>query len=173
MNSIVSANIIRFFLLALTQVLIFKRIAFTWGDFAFIHFIVYPLFILLLPIKMSRPLIIFLGFLIGFFVDIFYDSLGVHASASVFTAYMRGHVLDFLEPREGYKTKGSPTIENMNINWFIIYGSILLGLHLLFYFSVEAFSFVFFFEIIMNTIFSFLASSMIVILILLIFRPKN
>ena len=173
MNSVVASNIIRFFALAIVQVLVFKRIAFNWGDFAFIHFIIYPLFIILLPIKMPRPLVIFLGFLIGLFVDLFYDSPGIHASAGVFTGYVRGIVLDFLEPYEGYNANDSPTVKTMGIGWFMTYASVLFGLHLFWYFSIEAFSFVFIFEIALNTIFSFIASFIIVMLMLLIFRPKN
>jgi len=173
MNNLIVVNIVRFILLAFAQVLIFKRIAFNWEDFAFIHFLVYPLFILLLPTKLSRPLVIFLGFLIGIFIDFFYDSPGIHASAGVFTGYIRGIVLDFLEPYEGYNTNDSPTIERMGISWFMPYASILLGLHLFYYFSVEAFSFVYFFEIVLNTIFSFIASFILMMLLLLIFRPKN
>ncbi|MDF1696935.1 MAG: hypothetical protein P1U56_13920 [Saprospiraceae bacterium] len=173
MSSALIRNSIRFFLLAIMQVLIFKRVAFNWGDFAFIHFLVYPLFIIMLPIKMPRPLVIFLGFLIGIFVDLFYDSPGVHASAGVFTGYARGLILDLLEPYEGYNTNDSPTIETMGISWFMSYSSIILGLHLFYYFSVEAFSFVYIFEIVMNTIFSFIASFIILMLYLLIFRPKR
>jgi hypothetical protein len=160
-------------MLAFAQVLIFKRVAFHWGDFAFIHFIIYPLFIILLPTKLSRPLVILLGFIIGIFVDLFYDSPGIHASAGVFTAYARGLVLDLLEPYEGYNLNDSPTMETMGISWFMSYSSILLGLHLLYYFSMEAFSFVYIFEILMNTIFSFIASFIILMLFLLIFRPKQ
>ena len=173
MNSVVTKNIIRFISLAIFQVLIFKRVAFNWGDFAFIHFLVYPLFIILLPTKLPRPLVIFLGFLIGIFIDFFYDSPGIHASAGVFTGYARGLVLDLLEPYEGYNSNDSPTIETMGIGWFMSYASILLGLHLLYYFSVEAFSFVYIFEIVMNTIFSFIASFIVLMLFLLIFRPKR
>ena len=173
MNSLVAKNIIRFFALALVQVLIFKRVAFNWGDFAFIHFLVYPLFIIMLPTKMPRPLVILLGFLIGIVIDLFYDSPGIHASAGVFTAYARGLVLDLLEPYEGYNANDSPTIETMGISWFMSFASILLGLHLLYYFSVEAFSFVFIFEIVMNTIFSFIASFILIMLYLFIFRPKR
>ena len=171
-SSVIIVNTIRFFVLVIGQVLVFKRIAFNWGDFAFIHFIIYPLFLILLPIKTSRPLVIFLGFLIGLSVDLFYDSPGIHASAGVFTGYARGILLDFIEPYEGYNTNDSPTVETMGIGWFMTFSSILFGLHFLWYFSVEAFSFVFFFEILLNTIFSFIASFIIVMLLLLIFRPK-
>lgn len=172
-NTTIIVHVVRFFVLAIAQVLIFKRIAFNWGDFAFIHFMIYPLFIILLPIKTPRPLVILSGFMIGLFVDLFYDSPGIHASAGVFTGYVRGLVLDFIEPYEGYNTNDSPTLVNMGLSWFMTFASILLGLHLFWYFSVEAFSFVYIFEILMNTIFSFIASFIIVMLVLLIFRPKT
>jgi len=172
-SNVVFVNIARFFVLAIIQVLVFKRIAFNWGDFAFIHLIIYPLFLILLPIKTPRPVVIFLGFLLGLFVDLFYDSPGLHASAAVFTGYARGILLDFIEPYEGYNTTDSPNVETMGIGWFMTFSSILFGLHLIWYFSVEAFSFVFFFEILLNTIFSFIASFIIVMLLLLIFRPKT
>ena len=172
MNSIVAANIIRTLILVFAQVLIFKRIAFNFGDFAFIHFLIYPLVIILLPINIPRPIMMLIGFFTGMFVDIFYDSPGIHSSACVFTAYIRTYVLSLIEPYEGYNVNLSPTIKNMGLGWFLTYSSTLLGLHLFFYFSVEAFSFVFLFEIILNTIFSLIASLSIIMLILLIFNPK-
>jgi len=173
MNSIVITNIIRFFVLVLAQVLVLKRIAFHFGEFVFIHFIIYPVLILLLPLNIPRPMLMGIGFFLGLIVDIFYDSPGIHASACVFTAYIRSYVLNFLEPYEGYKANAVPTIRNMGLTWFMTYVSVLMGLHLLFYFSVEAFSFVFLFEIIMNTIFSLIASLAITVLLLLIFNPKS
>jgi len=172
MNSLYIANIVRFVLLVMTQVLILKRIAFSFGDFAFIHFIIYPILLLLLPLNIPRPLMMFIGFVLGISVDVFYDSPGIHASACVFTAYIRPWILALLAPYEGYSTNESPTIHNMGFPWFLSYASILLGLHLLFYFSVEAFSFVFIFEIVMNTIFSLIASLVLSMLLMLIFNPK-
>lgn len=173
MNSIVSANIVRFVVLLLTQILILKRIAFSFGEFAFIHIIVYPLFILLLPFKVPRAVQLIIGFLLGLTIDMFYDSPGIHASACVFTAYIKPYILALLEPYEGYGATASPTISSLGLPWFLTYSSMLMGLHLLFYFSVEAFSFVFLFEILMNSIFSLIASLMLVMLVMLIFNPKN
>jgi len=113
-----------------------------------------------------------IGFILGMSIDVFYNSPGIHASACVFTAYIRTWILTLLEPYEGYSTNVSPTIKNFGLPWFLSYASILLGLHLLFYFSVEAFSFVFIFEIVMNTIFSLIASLLLTVLIMLIFNPK-
>lgn len=173
MNSTIITNIIRFIVLVLAQVLILKRIAFSFGEFAFIHFIIYPLFILLLPFKIPRPLQMLIAFALGLTVDAFYDSPGIHTSACVFTAYIRPYILSFLEPYEGYATNATPTISSLGMPWFLTYSSIAIGLHLLFYFSVEAFSFVFLFEIVMNTIFSLIASVLLIVLVMLIFNPKS
>lgn len=127
---------------------------------------------MLLPVKIPKPLVMVIGFVVGLMVDLFYDSPGVHAAAGVFSGYVRGYILNYLEPYEGFNTNDSPTLYRFGYGWFMTYLSIFLALHLLFYFSVEAFSFVFFFEIMMNTIFSFLASFVIIMLMIIIFKPK-
>ena len=154
MNSLVTKSVIRAVLLILLQGLVFRRIAFQMGDFAFIHLFIYPIIILLLPIRTPK----------------IYSSYGIHASALVFTAYIRNFIIKLLEPYSGYNVDESPTLSKLGFSWFLSFASILFFIHLFFYFSVEAFSFVFFFEILMNTIFSFIASILIVMLYQLIFR---
>jgi len=173
MNSTVTINLIRTVGLILAQVLILKRIAFHFGDFAFVHFLVYPMILLLLPLNTYRPLLMLIGFVIGLVVDGFYDSPGIHAMACVFTAYIRVYILSVIEPFEGYGNNAYPTIEGLGLPWFLTYTSLGLGLHVLFYFSVEAFSFVFLFEILMNSIFSLIGSLVVVMLAMLIFNPKQ
>ncbi len=171
-NSLVP-NIIRFILLTLFQALIFKQIAFGWGGKIYFHTIVYPLFILLLPINTPRWLAFLLAFMMGISIDIFYNSPGVHASTLIFTAFARGLVLALLEPREGYSINLSPTIKNMGVGWFFRYASILLGIHLLFYFSVEVFTFAYFLEIFSKAIFSYFISIAFIMMIMMIFNPKS
>lgn len=172
MNKIIWTNVWRFFLLLFIQTLILRRVTFDWNNFGFVHILIYPLFIMMLPIKTPRALVLFLAFLLGIGVDMFYDSLGVHASALVFTAYMRNIIMKILEPYGGYNVEDSPTIKNFGVSWFFTYSSILLFLHVFFYFCVEAFSFVYIFEIMMNTIFSFSISILIIFITQLILRPK-
>jgi hypothetical protein len=143
-----------------------------WGSFSYIHIIVYPLFILLLPLRTPKGLVVVLGFLMGILVDLFYDSPGVHAGALVFTAYARNIVLKFLEPHEGYQVEEIPSMHYRGFTWFLIYASILMGIHLLFYFSVEAFSFVYYYDILLKTVFSFVFSVIIIMMQQLIFRTK-
>ena len=173
MTSSIVPNIIRFLLLTLLQALIFKEFAFGWGGRAYFQTLIYPLFILLLPMNFPRWLIILFAFIMGITLDVFYNSPGVHASASVFTAFIREPVLALLEPREGYSVNMSLTMQKMGSNWFFRYAGIMLAIHLFFYFSVDAFTFVYIFDILLKTFFSFIISIALIMMIMIIFNPKN
>jgi hypothetical protein len=149
-----------------------KNIDFAFGSFTFIHILVYPIALFMLPMKTSKALALLIAFVYGLLIDVFYNSPGVHAAALVFSCYIKDLILKFLEPFEGYNINDVPTATKMGISWFISYMSLLLFLHCFFYFSVEAFSFVYFFNIFLNTIFTFFASMFVILLFQLIFRPK-
>lgn len=166
-------NIVRGIFLLLLQVLILKRIDFGSYDFYYVHIIVYPLLILLLPVRTPNALVVTIAFISGLFVDMFYDSPGVHTSAAVFVGFIRTYVLKVLEPYEGYNVDSSPTIMTMGISWFLSYASILLFSYMIWYFSVEAFSFVYIQDIILRTIFSFISSIVIVFIYIFVVNPKN
>ena len=165
-------NIIRFILIGLLQVLVLKRIDISIGSFNYLHLVVYPLFILLIPIKTPRALLLLIAFAFGLLIDMFYNSPGVHAAATVLIAFIRPYVLKWIEPTEGYTNETTPTIFKMGITWFIIYGALLLFIHHLCYFSLEAFSYVYLLEILLRTIFSFIASFIIMMIIMVITNPK-
>ena len=133
----------------------------------------YPIFIFLLPHKITPVLLVSIGFLLGITIDLFYDSPGVHASACVLTAFLRPLVLKIYEPRGGYKLNLSPSRKEMGLNNFLFYISTLLVIHLLFYFSMEAFSLVYFGESLLKTIVSFIPSLVFIIIYQYIFDSKK
>lgn len=171
MNSLVKRNIYRTILVLAIQLVLLKRIDITFGGFNYIHFTIYPIIIALMPYKINKTLLVLIGFSLGLFVDLFYDSLGVHAAAACFTAYMRSHILQLLAPAEGYSKDGL-TSYSYGFVWFVSYLGMLMFIHLFFLYSVEAFSFVYFKEIVLRTIFSFIASLFLLVLAQLIFNPK-
>lgn len=171
MNNVVRANVFRFLGLVLIQGLVFQYIGVGWERFPYLHIVVFPIFILLLPMRTPQPLILLLGFAVGMAVDIFYNTLGVNASAAVFTAFARPVVLKILEPRGGYNINFSPTAARMGLGWFMRYAAILMFLHLFFYFSVEAFTFVYIIDILLKTIVSFPFSMAFLIIFQAIFKP--
>lgn len=156
--------IIRFIVALLAQVLVCKHIILFTDDFTYGTILFYPIFILLLPLRYSKSLILILAFILGLSVDIFYDSPGVHASAAVFTAFVRPFFLKILEPDSGYAIQSIPSKHYYGIIWFMQYAAYILGVHILFYFSVEAFSFVFWKQIFLKSLVTFGLSYIIIVI---------
>lgn len=171
MNKLWTRNIIRIIFVLFIQLVLLKRINLTFGGFNYVHLSIYPVIIALLPYKMPRPLVILAAFGIGLFVDVFYNSLGVHAGACTMVAFLRYYFLQFISPRDGYK-KDALTSYEYGIPWFLTYMGLLLFFHQLVLYSYEAFSPVYFKEIILRTIFSFIASIFLIMIGKLIFNPK-
>lgn len=173
MNRTIFNNLARFLGLLLLQVFVLKRITLWWDGFHYFQIFLYPLFILLLPFRTPKELVLFSAFVLGISVDLFYDSPGVHASASVFIAAIRPAVLRWLAPRGGHDVKHSPTKAQYGMPWFLRYASIMMGVHLLFYFSVESFTFVYVISILLKTVSSFVISMIFIWMAMIIFNPKE
>lgn len=173
MNNIVLANFVRFIGLLLVQGLVLRRMEFDEFGWNYIHVLVYPLFILLLPFRMPRPLVIASGFAMGILVDFFYYTPGLHASAATFLAYVRPAVLWLIEPQARYNLNQSPTKARLGRNWFLRYAAIMMGIHLLFYFSVEAFTFAYIDRILLNSLVTFALSFPAVIALVGLFNPLD
>ena len=98
----------------------------------------YLIFILYIPSKNSKASTLLLSFLIGFSIDIFSQSYGAHAFASVLIGYMKILLLG-----KTNKTKeGDELIElkNLSINKFIILASYFIIIHHFTLFFLERFN---------------------------------
>ena len=91
MNSLLFSNIIRFIALVLLQVLICNQMNFLGS----INPYIYILFILIYPVKNNRLSFLLISFVLGILIDIFIDTGGAHAAASVTIAYVRPVFLKF------------------------------------------------------------------------------
>ena len=167
------SNLFRFVLLVFFQVLILRRLALEWPGFPYLNVLIYPLFLLLLPLGMARWRQFALAMALGLIVDIFYDSPGVHASASVFTMYLRPYVLSWLEPRGGYNVNHSPSKERMGFSWFLRYAALLMLAHCLFYFAVETFTPVLWQAILLKTLFGYVFSMIAILIVVFILNPRE
>ncbi len=171
MNSQIVANIVRFIVLVPLQGLVLRYIGADWEEFPYLHILLYPVFIMLLPLRTPQVLVMVIAFVAGLAVDAFYSTPGMHASAAVFMGFARTPVLRMLEPRSGYNVNHSPTAARLGLQWFLRYCAIMLGLYIFFYFSVEAFSFVYLADIFLKTIVSFIVSMIFVLIFQIIFNP--
>jgi hypothetical protein len=166
--------IIRALLIFLVQVMVLKRISLgnSWlwqhGDI-----FIYPIIVLLLPFRLSRHYVILIGFLIGLTVDMFYDTIGVHAFALTATAYARGLLLSSLEPRGGYQLSMSPTHFSMGLNWLLTFTSLSMAIHTFLFFTAEIFTFVYIGQILLKTIITFILSMAVIMGYHLLFNPRK
>ena len=126
----------------LLQVLIFNNVQLAGT----INPYLYILFILWLPIDMNKALVMGVAFLLGLSVDVFSDTIGMHASACVFLAFVRPFVFNVLAPRDGYELNVQPTAQALGWFWFLRYAAIGVFLHHFFLFFVEVFRFAEFFD---------------------------
>lgn len=173
MNNVILTNTIRLIGLVLLQVLVLQRISLGGELSNFFHVIIYPLFIILLPLRIPHALLVILGFIAGISVDFFYDSLGIHASAAVFIAFIRPLILKLLAPTKGYDMNFSPTKARFGAAWFLPYAAAMMVLYLFFYFSVEVFTYYYIGQIMLRTICSFFISMVFIIVIQFLFDPLD
>lgn len=164
---------IRFGLLWVLQIFVLQQISWGFGGKDVLFIFLYPLFILLLPLRMPRTAVIALSFALGLAIDFAYETLGMHAAAATFTAYLRPAILQFIQPREKYNIKADPTVAHLGWGWFSRYAAYMLLAHFLFFFSVQAFSFVFWWDILLKTFFSFLVSYPTLLFTMLVLNPKS
>jgi rod shape-determining protein MreD len=128
--------IISFVVIVLLQVMLMNNIQFS----GFINPYFYILFIILLQINIPSYLLLILGFILGITIDIFSNTPGIHASATVFIAFLRPFIINSYNLDEKERMM-IPSISNIGLKWFIKYVAIMIVAHHFFLFYIEVFSF--------------------------------
>ncbi|HRZ96798.1 MAG TPA: rod shape-determining protein MreD [Paludibacter sp.] len=151
-------NIFRFVVLVAIQVLALNNIQFL----GYINPYIYILFIFSLPARLPRWLTLILAFILGLSIDIFSNTAGLHAFATVLIAFMReGTIKVFTSIEEGNNPE--PSFYTFGVGSYIKYIVALVFVHHFTLFMLEAFSF----EHLGMTLLKVLLNSAITILIIL------
>lgn len=166
------SSLARFVLLALLQVLVLSRVGLGEDWSPYLQPLVYPLVVILLPVGMPTPIVLFVAFALGLSVDIPLGTYGVHAAALVVTAFARGVTLAIVEPREGYATGQSPTRAQFGWRWFLGYAAILMAVHTFTFFAIETFTFVYITQIALRAAGSFGVSMLLILVYMVVFDPR-
>ena len=148
-----------FVVLVLVQVLILNNIQFS----GLINPYIYILFILLLPFTLPGYFLLPLAFLLGITIDIFNNTLGIHAGATVLLGFLRPGIAQLISSRELIEKGNTPNMSQLGFASFLKYIIIAVLIHHLFLFYAESFSFGGFFE----TFIRYILSSVFSILIIL------
>ena len=149
MNNIVLSNIFRFIGLVLFQVLVLNHV----NLFGYLNPLVYILWIFLFPVKKNQAPFLIVSFFLGLSIDIFSDSGGINAAASVFIAFIRLPILKAILRKSDFDNYIF-NLRSLSIDKIIIYITTLTIIHHFIVFSLEYFSFNSFSTIISNTFFT-------------------
>jgi len=156
MTQLYFKNIIRFIFLVFFQVMVLNRI--NLGGF--INPYLYVYFILLLPFMTPKWLLLVSAFFMGLTVDIFSNSMGINAAASVMMAFARPFVIKAISTGTEYEIGERPSLKNQDIKWFVYYCVILILIHHFVLFYLEIFRFreflITFLKVILSSAFTFL-----------------
>ena len=155
-----SKYVILFITLITVRLLVFNNIQFS----GYVNPYVYVLFILLLPYNISGWVLLVLGFITGFSIDAFNNTLGMHSSATLLMAFVRPYVLNRFASRDNSDKTGIPNIANNGFNWFVQYTILMVLIHHFALFYLEAFTFSHFFVTLGRTLLSTIFSSAVIIL---------
>jgi hypothetical protein len=160
---------VSFFVYLLLQVLLLKNLVLFNTAFC----LLYVAFILLLPIETNTMVTMLIGFLLGFLIDVFYDSLGLHASTLVLIAYLRNYWLSAITPQGGYDAGSGPTLAVNGAQWFLVYSVPLIFLHHFILFFVEAGGFSVFWYTMLKVISSLLFTMTVIVLTQYLFIDRR
>lgn len=151
--------IIMFVVLVLIQVLLMNNIQFS----GFVNPYIYILFILLLPFTIPGYLLLGFSFLLGLSVDVFNNTLGVHAGACVLLGFLRPGIAGLISSREVIEKGNMPNMKQLGFASFLKYTVIAVLVHHIFLFYAEAFSFGGFFHTLLRCILSSVFSIVIIL----------
>jgi len=151
-------NIFRFILLILLQVLILNNVQF----FGYLSPYAYILFIIALPLQTPRWFSLLLAMVIGLTIDAFDNTMGMHAFATVFVAFLRNGIIKMFVNIED-TTSATPSFHSLGLGAYIKYTIVIVLLHHTLLFFLEAFSLVSFWLIIPKVFVSSFVSTAIVL----------
>ena len=167
MNNAFVIHSVRFVALLLVQVTICSNINFL----GYINPYIYIIFIFLFPIKYNRMIFLLCSFLFGMLIDMFLDSGGVHAAASVFLAYVRPVFLKLSFGRL-YEHQ-SIKFSNTELGRLITYITLGTLLHHFTMFSLEIFSLSGILLILKKALFSSIFTVLLSVLIIILFSQNK
>ena len=120
--------------LLIVQVMILKDLELFQVAFSF----PYIMLILLLPYSFNRVAALIVAFLTGLFVDMYYDTPGMHAAACVLVAFLRPFWLDISLSGSIIEPNIKLGLRSLGLTWFLTFAIPLTFVHHLALFFIEA-----------------------------------
>lgn len=167
MNKVLFVNIFRFLLLLAVQIVIFNNMNFL----GYISPYPYILFIILYPVNSNKFGFLLASFLLGFTMDLFSNSGGIHTAACLILAYYRPYLFKFsFGLSYEYQTVKLNDVITPERFSFILF-SVLI--HHFVLFILEAFQFSFILDVLIRTVLSTIFTIILCIIIIYLIKPNR
>lgn len=134
---------------------------------------IYLMFLLLLPVRSSRSLLIITGFFSGLIMDVFLNTGGLHAAATTLMALARILILPMFMSVEDYDNNNAPTLSVMGSGRYLFFTAVMVLIHHTAYFILEVFDHASVLQLIVKIIISTVVSVLMMFLIQLFFAKKS
>lgn len=163
------SSILLIIFLGVIQILFLKNLALFGVAFIFI----YLLAILSLPISIKTSPLLLIAFGLGFMIDIFYETIGMHAAAATLLAFVRSLWLKAISPTGGYVDTEEPSLNEMGLVWFITYSFPLIFVYSLVFFTADQWGTSGFLGVLNKSFFSSILTCLLAILVQLLFFKRR
>ena len=152
----------------LVQVLVLKEVVLFGYAFCFIY-----VFILLqFHIEMNPMAQLLSAFVIGLLVDVFYNTLGMHASACTMLIFAKIYWIQVLTPSGGYDTGARVNLRTQGLQWFLGYTYPLVFIFCTILFFIEAGGFSMFWQTFGKAFYSSLFTVIMILIVQYLFYKK-
>ena len=169
MSSNLFKNIARFVLLVFFQILVFNNMNLS----GYINPSIYLLFILLLPVNINKSVLLLLAFVTGITIDIFSNTMGLHAAATVLMAFARPGTINLFFKNLEFINEEAPAISKVGLGGFVRYSLLLVLVHHSLLFIIEVFSFHDFIFTAYRILLSSLVTTFVIVIIGLLFNRRS
>ncbi len=161
--------VIQFVLVVALQVLVLNNIEL----FGYMTPYLYVVYIIMLPANMNRNALLIIGFLLGLSIDIFEHSGGLHTSATLLIAFLRPALFRLMAGPANQEI-GRLNILTLGKVRFMILASIVVFVHHLWLFGLEAFRLSELLQVIQRAFFSGLFTLILIYLAqILVYRNEE
>lgn len=150
-----------FIVYILVQVLFLRK--FILFDYAFCF--LYVGAILRFPQDFNSSLMLIISFLAGLLVDMFYNTPGLHAAACVALAFVRTPIAKAMFSVKGLETELDFSLNGMGMSRFARYVILMVSIHHILLFSIEAASKQLFWITALKIFFSIIFSSFVIVVV--------
>lgn len=169
MNKLVWRNIGRFALLLALQLVVLNHVYLG----SYIMPMLYVLFILMLPTDMKRIPLLLVAFATGLVMDVMNNMLGFHALACTVVAMLRILFANRILTRGEPIAISTPSIYSVTPQYFISYLMLMYAAYYLVFFLLELFGFMGFGNMILATLLSTLATTLLAVIYQFLFFKKE